>query len=239
MILKKADPKDDALAALNALLATAPQAKHKLIEQEIRIIKAGQHAENEAAYHLDFALAASKVTAVIHDLRIVLHDGRTAQIDHLVIHRTNKFYVLETKSFSHGVKITKDGEFLRWNDFKRRYEGLPSPLEQNERHVTVLTRLLASAEWPEPVIKPYVMISPKAKVIRPDENEFDTSRVVKADQFISTLQTDLEQTGLISGLLGMARMRSVEDIGRWLCGCHKPAKPTDYAAKFGLEQKTA
>jgi hypothetical protein len=237
MILKTADSKDEGLAALNALLATAPDAKRKLIEEEIRIIKAGQRAEADAAYHLDFDLRASKITAVIHDLRLVLHDGRTAQIDHLVIHRTNKFYVLETKSFSHGVKITEDGEFLRWNNFKRRYEGLASPLEQNERHVTVLTRLLASAEWPEPVIKPFVMISPKARIIRP--KEFDTSRVIKADQFMSTLKADLEQTGLISGLLGMARMRSVEDLGLWLVGCHKPAKATDYAAKFGLEPMPA
>jgi hypothetical protein len=56
--------------------------------------------------------------AVIHDLRLDI-DGRVAQIDHLLIHRSLNCFVLETKQVHAGLKITETGEFLRWNDWKR------------------------------------------------------------------------------------------------------------------------
>src|SRR3546814_12221508 len=74
---------------------------------------------------------------LIHDLRLE-HGSRTAQIDHLLINRWMDVYVLETKHFHAGIKITEDGEFLRWNNYQKTYEGMASPLEQNERHIQVL-----------------------------------------------------------------------------------------------------
>jgi hypothetical protein len=41
------------------------------------------------------------------------HNGRTAQIDHLLINRWMECYVLESKHFNAGLKITEDGEFMR------------------------------------------------------------------------------------------------------------------------------
>lgn len=63
--------------------------------------------------------------------------GGVAQIDHLSIHRTYRFFVLEPKHVSHGLKITESVEFMRWNDWKKSYEGMPSPLQQNERHAAL------------------------------------------------------------------------------------------------------
>lgn len=42
-------------------------------------------------------------------------------------------FVLETKHFRDGLKITEEGEFLRFNGYTKRYEGMPSPIAQNER----------------------------------------------------------------------------------------------------------
>src|SRR3546814_3644929 len=57
-------------------------------------------------------------------------------------------YVLEHKHFHAGIKITEDGEFLRWNNYQKTYEGMASPLEQNERHIQVLKDVMAQIELP-------------------------------------------------------------------------------------------
>lgn len=89
----------------------------------------------------------------------------------IAVHRVAyRFFILETKHFSHGVKITDEGEFLRWNDWKKTYEGMPSPLEQNVRHTAVLHKALLSAGLPEPNIESLVLVAPSARIDRPNPN---------------------------------------------------------------------
>ena len=61
----------------------------------------------------------------IHDLRLEVN-GRVAQIDHLLVNRTMTFYVFETKHFHAGIKIGEDGQFLKWNNYRKTFEGMPS-----------------------------------------------------------------------------------------------------------------
>ena len=89
----------------------------------------------------------SKRSAVIHDLRLEI-GGRVAQIDHLLLHRTLTVFVLETKHLHAGIKITEEGEFLSWNDYKKSYEGMASPFAQNERHIAVLRDAFDRVEMP-------------------------------------------------------------------------------------------
>ena len=96
---------------------------------------AGAEAERDAAYLIDFDYKDHPGWAVIHDLRIEA-DGRTAQIDHLLISRCFEFYVLESKSFRSGFSVNDHGDFIRWGSGKP--EGIPSPIEQNRRHISVL-----------------------------------------------------------------------------------------------------
>lgn len=70
MLLKSADRKDEQIAELERLLSISPSEKKAKIEQELRNIRAGLKAEQEAAYLIDFHLKDSKNTLVIHDLRI-------------------------------------------------------------------------------------------------------------------------------------------------------------------------
>ncbi|HEY8608944.1 MAG TPA: nuclease-related domain-containing protein [Noviherbaspirillum sp.] len=214
----------------------APPDKAPLIEREIRTTRAGIKGEQESAYLIDFHLRDSKNTAVIHDLRLELADGRVAQIDHLLIHRTYRFFILETKHFSHGVKITEQGEFLRWNDWKKTFEGMPSPLEQNVRHAAVLRKALLSAGLPEPNIESLILVAPSARIDRP--KRFDTSKVVKADQFITALEKTLEGGSfmtVIGGLLKVARLDSIAEIAKKLIALHRPVE-IDYRARFGIAE---
>jgi hypothetical protein len=234
MICKNADSKAEAIATLEDLLARATPDKKALIERELRIMRAGIKGEQEAAYLIDFQLKESKNTAVIHDLRVQLGDGRVAQIDHLLIHRTLRFYILETKHFSHGIKITDEGEFLRWNDWKKTYEGIPSPIEQNERHAAVLRTLLSKLGMGEPKIESMILIAPQARIDR--SKRFDSAKVVKADQFLTAMQKNLDNTnifGLLGGLAKASFSESIGDIAKKLIRLHRPIT-IDYAARFGM-----
>ena len=243
MLLKQADDKSTHIDELEQLLTVIPANRKNEVEQELRILRAGLKGEQESAYLIDFHMGKSKNTAIIHDLRLKVGD-RVAQIDHLLIHRTLNVFVLETKHFHAGMKITEDGEFLRWNQFKKSYEGMASPLAQNERHIAVLKEVFDQIEMPKrlrmrlaPVFHSYILISPSARIDRP--KKFDTSHIIKADMIGKTIDTKFEKEGVLDTLGGMARLVSketVEEIGRQLVALHQPLN-VDYSAKFNVQQQ--
>src|SRR3546814_20072530 len=115
-------------------------------------------------------------------------------------------YVLETKHFHAGIKITEDGEFLRWNNYQKTYEGMASPLEQNERHIQVLKDVMAQIELPTrlgvripPSFQSFVLVGPEAKIYRP--KRFAAYRVVKADQLKKAIWRDVDNEKPLIGLM--------------------------------------
>lgn len=236
MIVKNADDKGSALATLEALRLLADPHKKKYIDDELRMMRAGIKGEQESAYHIDFDFRDSEITSVIHDLRLDI-GGRVAQIDHLIIHRLQKFYVLETKSFSHGLKITDEGEFLRWNDWKKTYEGMPSPIEQNRRHAEVLRDVLIRLGYQNPEIESFVLVSPIARI---DRSKLQPCpEVVKADQFTTAFKKRyLASVSSVGGILGGLSKalfgEPLDKMAKNLVRLHKPIT-MDYEAKFGMQ----
>jgi hypothetical protein len=234
MIYKDCDNKEPIVTILERMLALAGPDKRALIERQLRTMRAGIKGEREAAWLLDVYLKDATRTAVIHDLRLDLGDGQVAQIDHLLIHRTRRLYVLETKPFSQGVKITEEGEFLRWNEAARAWQSMPSPLAQNERNVPVLRRALETLGLGDCQIESWVLVAPNARLDRPRRH--DTWRVVKADQFIERMNKSLENApahGALDGLLRTGLYDSIGDIAHKLVALHRPST-TDYMARFGV-----
>lgn len=131
MQLKSADDRQPQVDALTVLLARPdiPSPTRQRIEQEIRNIKAGQRAENDAAYQIEFYAANNPNVMTIHDLRVSCN-GRVAQIDHLIITRRFEFWVCESKRFAEGVEINEHGEWSAIYGEQKR--GIPSPIEQNK-----------------------------------------------------------------------------------------------------------
>jgi hypothetical protein len=173
MLLKAPDDKTAQLADLEWHATVAPPARRRQILEESRTLRAGIKGEQESAHLLGFHFKASRATAIIHELRLKVND-RVAQIDHLLLHRTLNVFVLETKHFTAGVKSTEEGEFLRWNPSAKTYEGMPSPLAQNERHIAVLKDAFERIDIPTrlgirptPVFLSYVLVSPRARIERP------------------------------------------------------------------------
>lgn len=86
MLIKQADDHSEELAQLERLVKSSTGNAGKYAAKDLAIRKAGLRGETESAYFIDFHYAASPNWAVIHDLRVE-HNGRTAQIDHLLINR--------------------------------------------------------------------------------------------------------------------------------------------------------
>lgn len=228
MLIKRADDQSDALYALERRAAgTGADARHAA--DELRIRKAGLKGEAESAYLIDFEFAKSPNWAVLHDLRLE-HGGRVAQIDHLLINRWMDMYVLETKHFHAGLKITEDGEFLRWNAYRKTYEGMASPLEQNDRHIAVLRDVVSAIALPQrlglripPSFFSLVLVAPAARIDRP--RRFDASRVIKADQLKKRIWKDIDGENGLVALFKAAKIvapETVEFVARQLAARHAP-----------------
>jgi hypothetical protein len=234
MILKTADDKSARLRVLENLLPSPRlgAAQKRRLQEDIDATRLGLQGENDAAYYIDFHFGRSDRFVVLHDLRI--EDGdRSAQIDHLILDRGLQITVVETKNYSAHVKISNSGEFSV--EYGQRSFGIPSPIEQNERHLSVLRAVLPRLDLPTrlgvrlvPSLRSAVLFSPKAIITRPDESVRDTSSVIKADQFRAWWNEALDDESVLSSVAGAMKLVSLatlEGLGRQLLALHRPSDP--------------
>ncbi|MGZ3237584.1 MAG: nuclease-related domain-containing protein [Burkholderiaceae bacterium] len=236
MILKAPDEKSAEISALEKIFLTADREKQAAIARELRILRNDTNSESEAAYLINFHLRHNQNTIVIHDLRLELDDGRVAHIDHLLIHSSHRFYILESRYFSDGLQINAKGEFLRWNDWRQAFEPTPSPIEQNKRHAEALRQTLTSLGLCEPHIESFVLIGPHARIDR--SKRFDTELVVRADLFLIELTEELENFSFSKWSTDSAKKTistSISDIAIKLIALHRPIV-TNYANKIWLSE---
>jgi len=241
MLIKSADDKTADLEALQAL-SRRPDAtpdQRKRIEQEIRSIQSGIRGEQEAAYEIEFHYGNGRNWASIHDLRLEC-DGRVAQIDHLLINRVLECYVCESKRFAEGVAINEQGEFTAF--YNGRAYGVPSPLEQNRRHIAVLESVFKTGQVPLPrrlglTIKPtmlsLVLVSKNARISRPKRKIDGLDAVIKNDQLNARISKDIDSNNNPIGLAKLIGQDTLEEFARALANEHRPIR-IDWAARFGL-----
>ena len=242
MILKERDSRTKDIAQLTELLSLTSTNRQKvLIERKIDSIKKGESGEDDSAYYINFYFGDSKRWIVIHDLRIEF-GGKTAQIDHLLINRLFDIYILESKNYRYGIKITTNGEFEAY--YRERYIGIPSPIEQNRRHITLLSELIKKTDLlPKRLAVPirprffnYILVSPKAIIKRPSLKKFDSSSVIKADTLKSVINENADTIDGISALSSIVKLSSfstVEKFGRKLVALHRPAT-INWRKKYGI-----
>lgn len=241
MIIKSPDSKQSQLEELNQLLQlpSLTSKQRELINKEIYTLKQGLQGEQNSEYEINFYLKDSKNWAVIHDLRIE-HNGRVAQIDHLLINRLLDVFVIETKNFSADLQINEQGEFTAW--YNKKPIGIPSPLAQNEKHIEVLKALSKTLPLPTrlgvtlmPSFTSVVMVSNKQRITRP--KNFDTKNIIKAEQILDWVtKTNTDDAGLgriFGGLAKMVSGETVMEIAEVFTRHHRPIK-IDYNAKFGI-----
>jgi hypothetical protein len=140
MVFKQKDSQDLQIRALALRIKQSRDIKERAgLEKSLGMLRAGEKGEVQSAYHIDFILKESPNWAVIHDLRIELN-GRVAQIDHILINRFLEIYVIESKSFRTKIRFANGGwERLNSDNY---WQGIDSPVEQNENHILVLKNLI-------------------------------------------------------------------------------------------------
>lgn len=249
MIIKHSEGRDKDLAELNRLLSLPHISLdcRKQIQREIRNIHSGLKGEQEAAYQIDFLFKDRKNIMVIHDLRLEI-DGYVAQIDHLILTRLMEIYVCESKRFGEGIAINEHGEFSAF--YQGKPYGIPSPIEQNNRHITVLKRLFDSNMLEVPVrlglkLKPrlrsLILIGNSARIERPakKKNVEHLDRIIKNEQLKKRFDKDIDETGL-QDVLSIAKIVSRETLQAFaekIASLHQPAQ-VNWQARFGINTPT-
>lgn len=242
MILKHKEQRTHDIHELNRLLTLNLSAKQRfLVEKEFKCLLSGDSGERNSAYHIDFHYKNSKNWMVIHDLRIE-HRGLVAQIDHLLINRSLMAFVIESKNYYHGIKITDNGEFMLWTG--KSYQGIESPIEQNKRHISLIQQVIEDRKMAPtrlgfsiPVtFKSYVMISPNTRIDRPNLSDFDTSSVVKADALVSKIDKEFDDVGtVLAAFPKLVANDTLEEFGKKVVRLNRPGT-FNYAAKFGINE---
>jgi hypothetical protein len=242
MILKKSDDRATDVLELNRLLQYPISAKQRfLIKREVKCIGSGVRGEESSAYYINFRYHDSPNWAVIHDLRLELN-GFVAQIDHLLINRCLDVYVLESKNYYYGIKISSQGEFVAWNGTSQ--VGIESPIQQNKRHISLLEKVVTQRGLLPTrlgITMPaayhnYVLVAPNSRIDRPAAAEFDTSMVIKADALVESIGKRVDGMGVVNTFATAAKMVSTETLetfARSLVGLHRPSR-INYANKFGV-----
>ena len=244
MIIKEAEDKKPAIQLLEALFSR-PDCKaetKKRIEQEIRNIQAGARGEEEAAYEMKVHWGSSKNWMAIHDLRIE-HEGLVAQIDHLLINRFLEIWVCESKHFSEGIAINEHGEFAAF--FGGKPYGVPSPIEQNAKHILILKKLFDTGvvKLPtrlgftiKPDLKSLVLVSKSARISRPKAKVEGMDVVIKNDQIFKYIDKAIDQSNNPLMMAKIVGQDTLEALARDIARLHKPIA-FDWTAKFGLPKE--
>lgn len=243
MIIKPFEKRDADIAELTRL-TKLPQVSAKTkadIEKEIRNIRAGDVAEAETAYEIDFMRGSSKSSMIIHGLRLE-HEGRVAQIDHLMINRVLDAYVVESKSFTGGLSVNEQGEFCTF--YNNRPISVPSPIAQNQKHIDVLKAVYASDAVAAPMRLGFrlplsaisvISVRKNARITRPEKKIKGLYGLIKSDQFKEFFERDIDENTSILEAAKMVSSETLQKLAHAIVAQHKPIQ-FNWAGKFGITE---
>lgn len=124
---------------------TEDEDQRKELALKYKLFEAGRFGEEKVLYELK---NADIPMYCLKNVRLN-YDDKMAQIDFFII--TNSFMcALEVKSLTGDIKVHNDGRFERFIKTKNgklvKREAMYSPIEQNERHVRLIEKLLKDKE---------------------------------------------------------------------------------------------
>jgi hypothetical protein len=153
-----------------------------------------------------------------------------------------EMWVCESKHFSEGIAINEHGEFSAF--WGGKPYGVPSPIEQNNKHLLILKRFLdaGGVALPtrmgftiKPTLKSLVLVSKGARISRPKAKIDGLDTIVKNDQLFKTIDKAIDDNNnplLIAKVIGQ---ETLKELGEKVAKCHRPIQ-FDWAAKFSLSQ---
>ena len=235
MLLKQADDRSADIAALRTLLGRRGLSNRQRsdIQKQIDNIVTGYRGEENAAYFLNETFGDAENTALIHDLRIE-HEGRTAQIDHLLLTRFRWAYVVETKSLNADLTCNEAGEWTAW--YGKRRVPIASPIEQARRHVDVLNAWLTAHDAGVRRIEAVLIVSPTSHVGGDRAHGDEIVPVIRADLFKRWWERQRVTIPTLNILWAVATAWSTaefEALAKSLTEAHRPST-RNWAARFGV-----
>ncbi len=234
MLLKSADDKTKRLTLLEELQKSAhlDSFQKKWLRDELSRFKKGMQGERESAHYLDSYFKSGENHVLLHDLRFVV-DEDVAQIDHLILNRGGHVFLVETKNYAGDIVVNEHGEFTA--QYGDDQFGIPSPWEQSRRHERILARLMdqlgiVGRVDKRPEFHHVVMMHPKAIIRRPDSKVFDTSFLIKADQFPTWLGNFADGLSASTVFKALLNFRSLETVVEWGEKLKRQHRPADFLA---------
>ena len=240
MIIKEVDSKKRDIDILTQLLRRCDlsEANRCQIQKRLNRLYSGIKGEAESAYQLNFYFGQSHDWIILHDLRLV--DRRqVAQIDHLLINRCLQIFVCESKRVAGSIIINEFGEFS--HQYQGKIQGMPSPLQQNKRHITILKNILKTQiNLPkrmgiklQPSIYSLILVANEANIHRPKNRLTDLSCIIKNEQIKTAIARYTNKFNLLP-LMKKISAATLQDFGEQLCNLHRPAPLRDWYKYFGI-----
>ena len=138
VFLKDTSDADEQIKMLEEIGKTAPDDVKKLIDYDIRLLRAGIKGEENILFELK---NSGMPMIIIRDLFIVSGE-LSAQIDFLIVTRKLN-YIIECKNLFGNIEINSKGDFIRTVNYGGNFkkEGIYSPVTQNMRHLEVIRQI--------------------------------------------------------------------------------------------------
>jgi len=146
-----------------------------------------------------------------------------AQIDHLLIDLLLEVYVVESKSFRSKVQYANGG-WERW--VSNHWEGIPSPVEQNERHISVLKELITDNQIAPsrlgvrlaPTFFNVVLVQPTCSIM---DSQPTDARIYRADAFVRKIRNEDPST---LSILKLVSAQTLHSFAESLLKFHNPGR---------------
>lgn len=236
MLMKSMDDKSADIASLETLLARPDLTRQQSgdIRNQLYNVRTGLSGEKTAAHFLDVLFDESDRTALIHDLRLQV-GAHFTQIDHLLLNRFGRAYVLETKNLKADLECSETGLWTAWYDNKP--VRIASPVEQARSQVALLSRWLKANAITVKRIEPVILVAPTCRVISNRNKRDEDVPIVQSDMFRRWYENDRNVGSLPGMIWSIATGWTVEDLrkyGQILVDAHTPLQP-NRAAQFGID----
>lgn len=171
-----------------------PKIDMKKVENHLKLFSIGQAGEKNVLFELQNSMLP---LVVLHDVYLEFEDYN-AQLDFVII--THKFImVLEVKKLFGNIHVTDKGEFQRVITKNNRIvnkEGMYSPINQVERHVAILEKLLKVKGTIESCPVKYAVTFANPKTILDISKNAPAniqSSVIRHDQIKTFIKNELEK----------------------------------------------
>ena len=199
-IYKAFNDKSDLIQNLTQLAESNDAAiDQKKAENHLKLFSIGQSGEKNVFFELQHSMLPM---LVLHDVYIEFEDY-SAQLDFVII--THKFVlVLEVKKLFGNINVTEKGEFHRIITKNNRIinkEGMYSPINQVERHVAILEKLLKNSSNTKKCPIKYIVTFANPKTILDISKNAPANiqeSVIRYDQIKTFIKNEIDKKSSVS-----------------------------------------